>query len=193
MPRDIHNGNLFSMNGVSSLKKVAPADNPAASVSTEQRADVMLGRLLVDSGKLTERDVNRIATTQRKKNLRFGEAAQRLGLVSTDDVARALAKQFGYPYVTGESALDPTLVAAYHPFSPAAEALRELRSQLQLRWFNDTNNTLAIVAPRRRSGCSQLAANLAIVFAQLGKRTLLIDANFRRPSQQMLFRAPPDA
>jgi chain length determinant protein tyrosine kinase EpsG len=147
-----------------------------------------MGRLLLDAGKLTAIDVNRVAVAQREKNLSFGEAAARLGLVSKEDVARALAQQFRYPYVTDKSSyLDPTLVAAYRPFGTTAEALRELRSQLQLRWFDQNRRPLAIVSPRKRSGCSRLAANLAIVFSQLGERTLLIDANFRRASQQTLF------
>jgi chain length determinant protein tyrosine kinase EpsG len=171
-------------------KTLASPDEPA---STEQRSHAPLGKLLLDAGKLTEIDVNRVAVAQRQKNLRFGETAERLGLVSHEDVARALAQQFRYPYVTGESLLDTTLIAAYQPFSAAAESLRELRSQLLLRWSEEQRRSLAIISPRKRSGCSRLAANLAIVFAQLGERTLLIDANLRRPSQQALFGAPPGA
>jgi len=156
-----------------------------------ERGGVLLGRLLFDAGKLTEIDVNRVVVAQRKKNVRFGEAAMRLGLVTREDVEQALAQQFGYPYVTVDSGLDPTLVAAHQPFGAAAEALRELRSQLQLRWFNEKEHTLAICAPRKRSGASHLAANLAISFAQLGERTLLIDANFRKPSQHNWFNATP--
>jgi protein-tyrosine kinase len=171
-------------------KTLASTDEPA---STEQRSHAPLGKLLLDAGKLTEIDVNRVAVAQRQKNLRFGETAERLGLVNHEDVARALAQQFRYPYVTGESLLDTTLIAAYQPFSAAAESLRELRSQLLLRWSEEQRRSLAIISPRKRSGCSRLAANLAIVFAQLGERTLLIDANLRRPSQQALFGAPPGA
>lgn len=171
-------------------KTLASPEQPTA---TGQRTDVPLGKLLLDAGKLTEIDVNRVAVAQRQKNLRFGEMAERLGLVSHEDVARALAQQFRYPYVSGESHLDPTLIAAHRPFSAAAESLRELRSQLLLRWSEEQQKSLAVISPRKRSGCSRLAANLAIVFAQLGERTLLIDANLRRPSQQVLFGVPPGA
>ena len=37
---------------------------------------------------------------------------------------------------------------------------------------------------------SSSTANLAISFAQFGKRTLLVDANMRKPSQQTLFKLP---
>ena len=46
---------------------------------------------------------------------------------------------------------------------------------------------------RSGDGSSTIAANLAIVLAQLGERTLLIDANFRNPQQQELFALRPEA
>jgi capsular exopolysaccharide synthesis family protein len=70
--------------------------------------------------------------------------------------------------------------------SPAAEALRGLRAFLMLRAITEHRKTLAVLGPRARDGASTLAANLAIVFAQLGERTLLIDANLRSPRQDRL-------
>ena len=59
-----------------------------------------------------------------------------------------------------------------------------------MRWFNaeTRHNALAIMSPSPGEGRSFIAANLAIVFSQLGERTLLIDANLRNPSQQVLFK-----
>ena len=90
-------------------------------------------------------------------------------------------------------ALNPVLVAALQPDSPQAEALRELRSQLLLRWFGGGRRTLAVVGARSSDGCSSLAANLAIVLAQLGQPTLLVDADLRGPRQQELFGLAPDS
>ena len=73
------------------------------------------------------------------------------------------------------------------PNSQQSEALRSLRSQLMLRWFNIGNKSLALIGTNMGEGCSYLAANLAIVFAQLGLRTLLVDANLRDPNQHHLF------
>jgi chain length determinant protein tyrosine kinase EpsG len=47
-----------------------------------------------------------------------------------------------------------------------------------------------LVSPERGEGRSYIAANLAIIFSQLGERTLLIDANLRQPRQQQLFKLP---
>ncbi|MEJ0039315.1 MAG: polysaccharide biosynthesis tyrosine autokinase [Gammaproteobacteria bacterium] len=76
---------------------------------------------------------------------------------------------------------------------PHTESMRELRSQLILRWFKDGRTTLAVTGGRSGDGCSTIAANLAIVLAQLGERTLLIDANFRNPQQHELFALRPEA
>jgi protein-tyrosine kinase len=80
-----------------------------------------------------------------------------------------------------------TLITLSQPNSPQSEALRSLRSQLLLRWFNLGNKSLAIVGANLGDGCSYVSANLAITFAQLGMRTLLIDANLRDPTQHRLF------
>jgi chain length determinant protein tyrosine kinase EpsG len=89
--------------------------------------------------------------------------------------------------------LNPTLIAYHQPACPHAESLRELRSQLLLRWFNADQTSVAILSAHRRAGCSTLAANLAISFAQLGEPTLLVDANLRAPIQHELFGLSPDA
>ena len=60
--------------------------------------------------------------------------------------------------------------------------------QLMLRWFAAGNAALAIVSAEPREGRTWLAANLAIVFSQLGDRTLLIDANLHSPRLHDVFR-----
>ena len=74
------------------------------------------------------------------------------------------------------------------PISAQVEALRAVRGQLMLRWFIDVHKTLALVSLSRGEGRSYMAANLAIVFSQLGERTLLIDADLRQPRQHALFK-----
>jgi len=65
--------------------------------------------------------------------------------------------------------------------------LRALRSQLILRWFSEGYKALSIVSSSAGEGCSNLAANLAVVFSQLGEQTLLVDANLRDPVQHKIF------
>jgi protein-tyrosine kinase len=150
--------------------------------------DTRMGTLLRDAGKISPEHVERVARLQQEQGLRFGEAAQRLGYVSEADVMQVLARQFDYPYLqAGEGNCSPQLVAAFDPYGAQAETLRAVRSALLLRWFGAAGKALAVVGIARGDGASLFAANLAIVFAQLGKRTLLVDANLRRPAQHVLF------
>lgn len=147
-----------------------------------------LGGLLLDAGKLTAAGAERVLQLQKAENLRFGDAAIKLGLITEADLCQALSHQFSYPYLSpGEGHFSPELVAAYQPFGPQVERLRALRSQLMLRWFAGGHKALAIASINPGDGASYLAANLAVVFSQLGERTLLIDADLRRPRQHVLF------
>jgi protein-tyrosine kinase len=151
-----------------------------------------LGELLRNDGTLSEPDIKAILAAQRDSGDRFGEVASRLGLASEQEVRRALARPIEFPvFKPGESDLSPELVAAYQPYSERAEELRTLRSELVLRWFGRNNRVLAVIEPRAGNGGSSLAANLAVAFAQLGERTLLLDANLRAPLQHKLFGVEP--
>lgn len=166
--------------------------NPAPPSPAGERNAAPIGELLVDMGKLSAEELKRVLDWQKKSGLRFGEAAKKLGLVTEADVRHALAMQFDYPYLrNGQGSFSKSLIAAYQPFSPQVEALRALRSQLNLHWFNEGNKALAVISANAGEGCSNLAANLAIVFSQLGERTLLIDANLREPEQHTIFNRTP--
>lgn len=160
---------------------------PASALGTRS-----LGAILMDTGKLTLEDAHRILRVQKEQGLLFGEAAIQLGLITRQDMELALASQYDYPYLpqTGNGEVAAELIAAYEPFSPQVEALRVLRIQMMLRWFTgaEGRRTLAIASPTRGDGRSYLAANLAVVFSQLGEHTLLIDADMRNPRQHQLFK-----
>jgi receptor protein-tyrosine kinase len=150
-----------------------------------------LGAILVDAGIITIDDARRIIALQREQKIRFGEAAIKLGLISEGDIRYALSYQYEFAYLprTSGKVTNPELVAAYMPFSHEVDQLRAIRSQLKLRWFDQAQGhaMLAVVGAGRAEGGSYLAANLSIVFAQMGERTLLIDADMRSPRQHALF------
>jgi protein-tyrosine kinase len=164
----------------------------SALAGEQPAAASRIGALLLEDGKLTSGDAERVLRLQKELGLRFGEAALRLGLITDDDIAQVLARQFAYPYLQkGQAGLSPQLLAAYEPFSPQVESLRAVRSQLMLRWFARGHRALAIVGAGEGDGASLFAANLAVVFSQLGEQTLLVDANLRAPRQQDVFGIKP--
>jgi len=160
--------------------------NPAVA-ALPQKGDSSIGGLLLESGKITPESAERVLRMQKELGIRFGEAAQRLGLITEADIQQVLARQFDYPYLQkGESQFSPLLTAAYAPFTPQVETLRAVRSQLMLRWFSN-HKSLLVLGIDSGDGVSMLAANLAVVFSQLGENTLLVDANLRAPSQADIF------
>lgn len=169
------------------MKLESVRETQVHSVPIAQGANI--GELLLDAGKVSLGDAERVLKLQREAGLRFGEAAIKLGLVTEDDVRQALSLQFDYPYLAaGDTQFGEELLAAYRPFSQPVEGLRGLRTQLLLRWFSTGHRTLALVGANAGDGCSFHAANLAVVFSQLGERTLLIDANLRSPRLHEIFK-----
>ena len=161
---------------------------PLGQNAVPRGSDSSIGGLLLESGKITPENAERVLRMQKELGIRFGEAAQRLGLITEADIQQVLARQFDYPYLqAGEGKFSPQLVAAYQPFSPQVEQLRAVRSQLMLRWFARGKKSLAIVEVDAEDGSSLFAANLAVVFSQLGEHTVLVDANLRAPRQREIF------
>jgi receptor protein-tyrosine kinase len=164
--------------------------SPVAERAEFEGSERTIGAILVGAGALMRQDVERILELQREKGGRFGDAGKALGLLEQRDIDFALSRQFDYPYLRrGESRVSESVVAAYDPTSPQVEALRALRSELMLQWFNHdaAHKSLAVVSEARGDGRSHIAANLAVVLSQLGGRTLLIDADLRNASQHALF------
>lgn len=166
--------------------------NNVTPLATES-GDRRIGALLLAAGKLTPEQLERVLRAQKDDRRRFGQIAVDYDYVSESDVRQALAKQFEYPYLEpGQDGISEEVSVAYRPYGRDVEALRALRTQLKIRWFEGVSSgrALAIISPRHRDGRSYLAANLAVAFSQLGERTLLIDADMRRPRQHQLFQLP---
>ena len=79
------------------------------------------------------------------------------------------------------------LITLEDPRSPVAEAYRTLRTNIEFSSFEQTLHTLLITSPSPDEGKSTTLANLAVVMAQAEKKTLLVDADLRRPSLHTLF------
>jgi protein-tyrosine kinase len=173
----------------SAMQKIVPL-NTSVDLSSRNGRELKIGAILTSRGLLTSAQVQSILAAQEGTDRRFGEIAVRKGLVKQKDVDEALRLQFGYSTdVTAEVKLPPELIAANNASSPFVEALRGLRGQLMLRWFDGTpgQSALAITSVDRGDGKSFIIANLSIVFAQLGEQTLVVDGDLRHPTQHKIF------
>ena len=170
------------------MSKVVQEHIPA-SFRAEDRSRA-IGGILVEQGIITTNDAEQIQSYASKNGLRFGDAAVRLNRLSQTDIEFAVAQQFNYPILAqgGRGGVSREVVAGYNPQSELVEPLRSIRSLIALRWLKDPmHKVIAVASPGRGEGRSWLAANLATVFAQIGQRTLLIDADMRHPKQHLLF------
>jgi protein-tyrosine kinase len=163
---------------------------------------------------LSQEDVARITETMQAQQISFDEAACQLNLATQKDLADVNASLRGRAgsgsgsggifekavhnvrfnnstaltvrrgVVKQGNLLQHTNIVG----DPRNEQISGLRTDLML--LNDStqrSNVFAFVSPGRYEGRSQLCAELAIAFAQLGRRTLLVDADLRHPRQHILF------
>lgn len=78
--------------------------------------------------------------------------------------------------------------ALLDPLAPESEPIRILRTGVRFAGVDDPVRSVVISAAKAQIGKSTIAANLALSLAQVSGRTLLIDADLRRPTQSEHFR-----
>lgn len=83
------------------------------------------------------------------------------------------------------------LIAQRDPKSPVSETFRTLRTNIQFMNTNNKLKTLLITSTSPGEGKSWVASNLAITFAQAGKKVVLIDADMRKGRQYAIFEVSP--
>ena len=76
------------------------------------------------------------------------------------------------------------------PRSPAAEAFRSLRTNLEFSGVQTPIRTLLVTSPGPSEGKTTVAVNLAAIFSQTDKRVALIDGDLRRPNVHSMFGLP---
>lgn len=87
-----------------------------------------------------------------------------------------------------ESRGSPSALVTHNaPSSPASEAYRTLRTNLQFSNLSQKLRSIMITSSGPREGKSTTSANIAVATAQMGLRTLLIDADLRRPTINKIF------
>ncbi len=80
------------------------------------------------------------------------------------------------------------MVTHFEPKSPVSESYRTFRTNIQFARFEQPPNTLLITSAGPGEGKSTTVANLAITMAQMGTKTILVDADLRRPVLHSIFK-----
>jgi capsular exopolysaccharide synthesis family protein len=125
--------------------------------------------------------------------------ATAIGLQSRDKLLRTtdeVRRLFGYnllgvlPNFGKKWAGRQAVFVRANPRSPISEAYRTLQTNLRFRKSDPSAKgvkVIVVTSSIAAEGKSTVAANLAATTAQLGKRALLVDADMRRPSQQLIW------
>ena len=82
--------------------------------------------------------------------------------------------------------------ALAQPQASASEAIRLLRTNLEFASASGQIKALTVTSARPGEGKSTIVANLGVVLAQTGLRTVIIDADLRKPTQARIFSVPND-
>ncbi|BAC14856.1 CpsD/CapB family tyrosine-protein kinase [Oceanobacillus iheyensis] len=80
------------------------------------------------------------------------------------------------------------LITKINPRSPISEQYRTIRTNLQFASVDSDLRSILLTSAGPSEGKSMTTANLAIVYAQQGKRVLLVDADLRKPTIHYTFR-----
>ena len=79
------------------------------------------------------------------------------------------------------------LITSHDPFSPVSESYRMLRTNLQFMTIDQTVQSMMITSPNPGEGKSVTAANLGVIMAQANLKTIIVDADLRRPTLHKAF------
>ena len=98
-----------------------------------------------------------------------------------------LVDEMGSDVTSGEIDRMSTLCTHFAPQEPVSESFRSVRAQLEVMLKRNDWKTLMVTSSVLQEGKTNTASNLAVVFGQAGYKTLLIDADLRRPQVHRVF------
>jgi tyrosine-protein kinase Etk/Wzc len=150
-------------------KPVSPEKTKSAVIAVA--AGLLLGVLLAFARKALRQGIVDPAAAERATGLAVR------AIVPHSDRQVALMRE----RKTAQPGAQPVL-SAVDPSDMAAESMRSLRTALQFALMESPNHVIAIGSPRPGVGKSFVTVNLARVFADAGKRVLLLDADLRNGS-----------
>lgn len=159
---------------VDSLAILEPVAVPGSPIFPRTRQNVMLG---VFVGLALAAGLAILLEALGDKVRSPDEITRRFGTV-------ALGSVFRWSH---HDASEDELVLWKSPTSSYAESFRQIRANVQFAIANQPGNAYLVCSPGPGEGKSTVTCNLAIAFAQLGKRVVIVDGDLRRATVHKRF------
>jgi protein-tyrosine kinase len=166
-----------------------PSESVEAAYELMQRGSLSLSEAALQLGLATQQQLDDVLVwMKRRSHANSANSANTSGLIETAIRKRISSHQQVIPAQGEMVTPGRQLILAHDHDNPRSEKLRALRTELLLLSAASTEaNTIALLSASAGEGRSQLTAELVISFSQLGRRTLLVDADLRRPALHTLF------
>jgi capsular exopolysaccharide synthesis family protein len=174
------------------IKVEDPAGLNAAPVRPNRQANIFTGSLIgLALGVVIVILLSMMDTTIRSPeeleshNLNVLSAIPIIDGAPSLDAAAAIAASGGD--LTDRPKFTPHRVSHLDPRSSIAESYRSLRTSLQFAGLDHPIQTLTVSSSAPQEGKSTTSSNLGIVMSQMGKKTLIVDTDLRRPVLHSVF------
>jgi polysaccharide biosynthesis transport protein len=159
------------------LETAQPAQQPSSPQKAKVMAIAMMLGLFMGGGLAVLRDLL-------DQTLRSGDEISALLGLSVLGIVPAMSRRQSVP-ARGQK-------VHLLPDSSEAEAFRTVRTAILFGVSKGKAKTMLVTSPASGDGKSTLVSNLAIAMAQTGQKTVIVDADFRRPMQHVIFELSED-
>ena len=171
---------------IGSIRIVDYAEAPKAPIKPDKTRNLLIGVLYglgLGVGIILVREYL-------DRSIKSIEDVERMGFPVLGAVPLIASRQPGRRPGSGNAANqtpESRLITNFQPNSPVSESYRTLRTNIQYSHVDRPIRTLLVTSPGPGDGKSTSVANLAITFAQMDAKTLIIDTDLRRPVLHKLF------
>jgi capsular exopolysaccharide synthesis family protein len=166
---------------------IDPADKPAFPVSPNKKILLLLGLMLggvISAGFIIVKEFmdNSVRDVGQLKSI-YPPTLTFSVIPTFEKVSKNGRKSFE----VGTGMIPDEMILLQDPSNLVSESIRRLKNKIIYQYGDAPPKTIAVTSPEKGDGKSTIIANLGIAFAEEGYKTLLIDADFRRPKLHKYF------
>lgn len=183
--------NILEAEKVHNVEKIEPAALPSSPIRPNRRLNMMLGLvggvlfgfLVIFVSESFDTTIGRIEDIEEVLNVSV------LGIIPSVTLGKksSIFDRFNKKETQEKDYRHLQLPTLFKPTSVASEAYRVLRTHLDYIGAQNGGKCITITSSAPKEGKSQTVSNLGLAFAQSGVQTLIVGADFRKPSLYKIF------